>query len=286
MQDTSLMQKLNKVLTGRFLKFLEEQSEKEPAGYENFYQEYNRFLKEGVVIDFTHKDGLGKLLRYESSALEAGKLTSLSDYVKRMSGDQKEIYWLLAPNREAAESSPYFEVFKARKLEVLFMYDPWDEFVMEHLYSSKEKPLKAAEKADLNVEAEKREGALSDQQAEALAKWIKETLGDKVGEVKPSKRLVDSPAVIIDADQMTASMRRIMRGMKKDSQLPPAKQNLEINPRHTSSLAWKKYAVPTPRWRARSRSSSWTTLASPPDCSTIPHDALRLNELLETVLSK
>jgi len=61
------------------------------------------------VIDFTHKDGLGKLLRYESSALEAGKLTSLSDYVKRMSGDQKEIYWLLAPNREAAESSPYFE---------------------------------------------------------------------------------------------------------------------------------------------------------------------------------
>src|SRR4051812_22572120 len=232
MQDTSLMQKLNKVLTGRFLKFLEEQSEKEPAGYEKFYHEYNRFLKEGVVTDFTHKDGLGKLLRYESSAVERGKLTSVSDYVKRMSGDQKEIYWLLTPSREAAESSPYFEVFKARKLEVLFMYDPWDEFVMEHLYNFEEKALKAAEKVDLNVEAENKEGALSDKEAEGLAKWIKESLGDKVGEVKTSRRLVDSPAVIIDADQMTASMRRIIRGMKKDSPLAPVKQNLEINPRH------------------------------------------------------
>jgi len=152
MQDTSLMQKLNKVLTGRFLKFLEEQSEKDAAGYETFYEQYNRFIKEGVVTDFAHKDALGKLLRYESSALEAGKLTSLSDYVKRISGDQKEIYWLLAPNREAAEASPYFEVFKARKYEVLFMYDPWDEFVMEHLYAFEEKSLRAAEKAELNLE--------------------------------------------------------------------------------------------------------------------------------------
>jgi len=287
MQDTSLMQKLNKVLTGRFLKFLEEQSEKEPAGYEKFYQEYNRFLKEGVVIDFTHKDGLGKLLRYESSALEAGKLTSLSDYVKRMSGDQKEIYWLLAPNREAAESSPYFEVFKARKLEVLFMYDPWDEFVMEHLYNFEEKPLKAAEKTDLNVEAEKREGALSDQQAEALAKWIKETLGDKVGEVKPSKRLVDSPAVIIDADQMTASMRRIMRGMKKDSQLPPAKQNLEINPRHNIITRLEKIRSSDAALAGKVAEQLLDNARVAAGVLDDPRTMLsRLNELLETVLSK
>src|SRR3954466_9952668 len=59
MQDTSLMQKLNKVLTGRFLKFLQEQTEKDPASYEKFYSAYHRFLKEGVVTDFTHKDELG-----------------------------------------------------------------------------------------------------------------------------------------------------------------------------------------------------------------------------------
>jgi molecular chaperone HtpG len=106
MQDTSLMQKLNKVLTGRFLKFLDEQSEKDAEAYEKFYTEYQRFLKEGVVTDFTHKEALGKLLRYESSTLEKGKQASLADYVKRMPSDQKEIYCLLAPNRAAAESSP------------------------------------------------------------------------------------------------------------------------------------------------------------------------------------
>lgn len=233
MQDTSLMQKLNKVLTGRFLKFLDEQSEKEAEAYEKFYQEYQRFLKEGIVTDFTHKEALGKLLRFESSSLDKGKATSLADYVKRMPSDQKEIYCLLAANRAAAEASPYFEVFKERKWEVLFLYDAWDEFVMEHLREFDGKPLKLAEKADLNL-SEKKAGALSEDAAKELAKWLKETLGDKVGEVRVSQRLVESPAVVVDADKfMTASMRRIMKAMKQDGpELPAAKHDFEINPAH------------------------------------------------------
>lgn len=233
MQDTSLMQKLNKVLTGRFLKFLDEQSEKEAEAYEKFYTEYQRFLKEGVVTDFTHKEALGKLLRFESSTMEKGKLTSLADYVKRMSSEQKEIYCLLAPNRAAAEASPYFEVFKERKFEVLFLYDPWDEFVMEHLREFDGKTLKLAEKADLNLN-EKKAGALSEDAAKALATWLKETLGDKVGEVRVSQRLVESPAVVVDSDKfMTASMRRIMTAMKQDGpELGAAKHDFEINPAH------------------------------------------------------
>lgn len=287
MQDTSLMQKLNKVLTGRFLKFLEEQAEKDPSGYEKFFGEYNRFLKEGVVTDFTHKDALAKLLRYESSALERSKTTSLSDYVKRISGDQKEIYWLLAPNREAAESSPYFEVFKARKIEVLFMYDPWDEFVMEHLYSFEEKTPKAAEKAEINVDVETKDGALSDSEAEALSKWMKEKLGDKVGEVKPSKRLVDSPGVIIDADQMTASMRRIMRGMKKDAQLPPPKQNLEINPRHKIITRLEKIRHSDPALAEKVAGQLLDNARVAAGLLEDPRTMLaRLNDLLEQVLAK
>jgi len=233
MQDTTLMQKLNKVLTSRFLKFLDEQSEKEADAYEKFYHEYQRFLKEGIVTDFTHKDALGKLLRFESSSMDKGKLTSLADYVKRMSSEQKDIYCLLAANREAAEASPYFEVFKERKFEVLFLYDAWDEFVMEHLHTFDGKPLKLAEKADLNLSA-KKDSALSEEASKSLAQWLKETLGDKVGVVRASQRLVDSPAVVVDADKhMTASMRRIMKAMKQDGpDLPPAKQDLEINPAH------------------------------------------------------
>jgi len=233
MQDTSLMQKLNKVLTGRFLKFLEEQSEKEAATYEKFYAEYQRFLKEGVVTDFTHKEALGKLLRYESSTVEAGKLTSLAEYVKRMPADQTEIYCLLAANRAAAEASPYFEVFRERKWEVLFLYDAWDEFVMEHLHTFDGKPLRLAEKAELNLSA-KKDGALSEDAAKALAQWLKTTLGDKVNEVRVSQRLVESPAVVVDSDKfMTSSMRRIMKAVKQDGpELPAAKHDFEINPAH------------------------------------------------------
>ena len=232
MQDTTLMQKLNKVLTSRFLKFLDEQSEKEADAYEKFYHEYQRFLKEGVVTDFTHKEALGKLLRFESS-LDKGKLTSLADYVKRMNSEQKDIYCLLAANREAAEASPYFEVFKERKFEVLFLYDAWDEFVIEHLHTFDGKPLKLAEKAELNLSA-KKDNALSEEASKSLAQWLKEILGDKVGEVRASQRLVESPAVVVDADKfMTANMRRMMKAMKQDGpDLPPAKQDLEINPAH------------------------------------------------------
>jgi molecular chaperone HtpG len=233
MQDTSLMQKLNKVLTGRFLKFLDEQSEKEAVAYEKFYAEYQRFIKEGVVTDFTHKEALGKLLRFESSSTDPGKLTSLADYVKRMSSEQKEIYCLLAPNRAAAEASPYYEVFKERKFEVLFLSDPWDEFVMEHLREFDGKPLKLAEKADLNLSANK-DGTLTEDAAKALAAWLKEILGDKVGEVRVSQRLVDSPAVVVDSDKfMTASMRRIMKAMKQDDNaITATKHDFEINPAH------------------------------------------------------
>jgi len=235
MQDTALMRKLNTVLTGRFLKFLDEQAEKDPANYDKFYDQHNRFLKEGVVTDFAHKQPLSKLLRYESSTLARGTRTSFAEYVKRMAADQKEVYYLLAANREAAESSPYFEVFQARKLEVLFLYDPWDEFVMEHLYDVEGKTLRSAEKAELDLaDAAPKEGALSDEAAQSLAKWLKETLGDRVGEVRASKRLVGSPAVILESDKfITSTMRRIMKSMKREGDAAaPAKQDLEFNPAH------------------------------------------------------
>lgn len=239
MQDTSLMQKLNKVLTGRFLKFLDDQAEKDPATYDKFYAEYQRFLKEGMVTDFAHREPLGKLLRYESSAAEKGKLTSLADYVKRMPADQKEIYGLLAPNRAAAESSPYFEVFRERKFEVLFLYDPWDEFVIEHLHEFDGKPLRLAEKAELDLgEAVKKEGQLSEEAAKSLTQWLKETLGDRVGEIRTSHRLVASPAVVVDPDKfMTSSMRRILKAAKKEDEDSQAvKYDLEINPAHPIML--------------------------------------------------
>jgi len=289
MQDTSLMQKLNKVLTSRFLKFLEEQSVKEAEAYEKFYAEYQRFLKEGVVTDFTHKEALGKLLRFESSTLDKGKLTSLADYVARMPSDQKEIYCLLAPNRAAAEASPYYEVFRERKFEVLFLYDGWDEFVIEHLQAFDGKPIRLAEKAELDLNETKKDGALSDEAAKALGGWIKQTLGDKVGEVRISKRLVESPAVVVDADKfMTASMRRMMKAMKQDATSDaPATQDLEINPAHPLVLRLEAIRQKDSSLAASVAEQILDNARMAAGLLEDPRAMLtRLNQLLERVLTK
>ena len=234
MQDSDLMRKLSKALTNRFLKHLAEEADKDAAAYDGFYSEYHRFIKEGVLSDWENQAALAKLIRYESSATEAGKKTSLAEYVKRMPEGQKDIYYLLAKDRAAAEASPYFEVFRARKFEVLFVDDPIDEFVMDRLREFDSKSITAAEKAELDVEEASKEGALSDDEATSLAGWLKLTLGEAVHEVRSSKRLVDSPVVALDSDKyMTASMRRTLKSMGRDAMAgEDAAPDLEINPRH------------------------------------------------------
>ena len=289
MQDTALMQKLNRVLTGRFLKFLEEQSEKDQAGYEKFYLEYQRFLKEGVAADFVHREALSRLLRYESSSSDKGSLISLADYVKRMPADQKEIYYLMAPNREAAESSPYFEAFRARKLEVLFLFDPWDEFVMEHLHVFQEKELRAAEKTEIALSDDARKPEeLSDEQGGALAAWMKEVLGDKVGEVRLSKRLVDSPALILDSDKfMSANMRKILKAAGKAGQTPAPAYDLEVNPRHVIIVSLQKQRERDPQLAAKVAEQILDNTKVAAGLLEDPRAMLaRLNELLEKVLTK
>ena len=240
MQDSALMRRLNDVLTKRFLKFLDEESKADPEKYDRFYKEHGHCLKEGVASDWTHREALGKLLRFESSFTEKGKNTSLTDYVSRMPEEQKEIYYLLAPSRESAEASPYFEVFREKKFEVIFLIDPRDEFVMEHLREFDKKPLVAAEKADLKLDKEST--GLSADDARLLANFIKETLGQRVGEVRTSKRLVGSPAVVVDSDtHMTSSMRRVMKMMNREGNASlEAAPNLEINPDHAMIVRLEK----------------------------------------------
>jgi len=289
MQDSALLQKLNKVLTTRFLKFLEETAEKDAALYEKFYAEFARCLKEGVASDYTHREALGRLLRYESSITEKGKLTSLADYVKRMGSEQKEIFYLLAANRETAESSPYYEVFKSRGYEVLFLSDPWDEFVMEHLHEFDKKPLKAAEKAELDISAPPAaEGTLSDADATALAAWVKEKLADRVGTVRASKRLVDSPAVVVESDRhMTSSMKRMLKAIQKDKDvIPDTQPDLELNPRNQVIVRLNVMRATDEPLAAKVAEQVYDNARVAAGLLDDPRAMLkRLNELLETVLA-
>jgi TNF receptor-associated protein 1 len=242
MQDNSLVQKLNKVLVSRFLKFLEEKAEKEPVRFQTFYQAFSRYLKEGVITDFIHAEALGRLLRYESSATRKGEQISLAEYVKRMPADQKEIYYLVAPTREIAESSPYFEVFRGRNLEVLFLYDPWDDLVMEHLRVFDSKDFMPAEKAELHVqEFSETQKSLSEEDARSLSIWLKDVLGDQVDSVKSSKRLTESPAVLIDRDPyMAGSRKHFLKTVKAAEGVTKFKCDLEINSRHPAIIQLEK----------------------------------------------
>jgi molecular chaperone HtpG len=233
MQDKALLDKLSKVITKRFLKFLDEEATQRPDSYTKFYSEFGLFLKEGAALDFAHKDQLVKLLRFESSLTEKTKSTTFADYVSRMGAEQKEIYYLVGKDRAAIESGPYLEGFKARNLEVLLCYEPVDEYVMNNLREFDGKKIIAADHGDVKLaDVPQAEGALSADDTKKLTEWLKTTLGERVTAVKSSDRLVDSPALAVNADKfMSAHMRRMMKAMNKEGTDTPVRVELEINPR-------------------------------------------------------
>jgi len=240
MQDSTLVQKINHLLTRRFIKFLDEKAKKEPDVYDDFWNTFGMFLKEGVTTDHNHREQLLKLLRFESSYTEEGKTTSLDDYLSRAPENQQSIYYISGPSRQAIEAGPYLEAFKQRNIEVLFLYEPIDEFVMNHAREYESKSFVSADSDELNLDEiaqpgeSEREEPLDKETADALCAFIKEKLGDSVSDVATSDRLVNSPAMVVNADNMmTAQMRKMMKAMRQ--QMPgmgetPVK--LQVNPRH------------------------------------------------------
>jgi len=245
LQDSALVAKLKQVLTKRFLKFLGEQAKEDAEKYNEFFAEFGIYLKEGVTIDYTYRDEIARLLRFESSKSEAGKLVSLADYVERMVEGQKEIYYINGPSRTAAESGPYVEAFKKRDIEIIYTLEPIDDFVMNHLGEFDSKKLVSADRGDLDLSAIKSAGDAEEKDVESsmepevvksLTAWIKEALGERVREVIISKRLVDSPAIIVNPDgYMTSTMERVMQAARLEKGEPlqdVGSKNLEINTEH------------------------------------------------------
>ena len=239
LQDSALVAKIKKIITSRFLKNLGELAKNEPETYEKIWKEFGIFLKEGATSDFTHRDALAKLLRFESSAAEPEELISLADYVERMKEGQEDIYYINGPTRAAIETGPYIETFKRRDLEVLYTMEPIDDFVFTHLGEFDGKKLISADRADLRLpdlsdtkekdadDAEKLENPVAD----SLTKWMKEVLGEKVKDVVVSSRLEESPAIIVNPDGMfTSSMERVMRASNQEHII--SGKNLEINTSH------------------------------------------------------
>jgi molecular chaperone HtpG len=289
MQDSTLMKRLNRALTSKFLKFLAEESGKDAEAYDKFYVQYQRCLKEGILADNEHRDALAKLLRFESSTVDAGKRTSLAEYVSRMPEDQKEIYYVIAGSREAALSSPYYEVFAARKFEVLFLNESADEFVLDRVREFDGKAIVAAERAELEVPTQDPvEGQLNDEQAGLLAGWLKSTLGDSVDNVTTSKRLATSPALAVERDHyLTGTMRRTLKAMNRDRQdAPDVKPDFEFNPRHPLVARLEQIRHQDPDLAAKAAAQMYDNARMAAGLLEDPRPMLqRLNELLAQVLT-
>lgn len=232
-QNSPVMAKIRQTLVSKILGFMEDWAKNEPDKYEKFQKTFGPAFKLGVNSDFTNREKLIELLRFESTMTDKGNLTSLKNYVSRMGPEQKEIYYLSGDNREALERSPNLEYFKKKEIEVLLLSDPVDVFIMPSIYEYDKKPVKSIDKADIEVkkDAESKEEKLSENLAKSLIEVFKETLGDKVEDVVESKRLVDSPAtLVVGKEGMDAQMEKMMKMMQKD--FTGSKRILEINMSH------------------------------------------------------
>lgn len=233
-QSSPVMAKINKVLTGKVLSFLENWAKNDTEKYEKFYRDFSPLLKTGVNTDFTNKEKIIDLLRFESSTTEKGKFTSLKEYVSRMKEDQKEIYYVAGDYRDAIERNPNLEYFKKHDIEVLFLIDPVDIFIIPSIFEYDQKSLKSIDKADIELtkkDEEKEEEGLTESVSKSLLTTFKEILLDKVEDVVASKRLVDSPVtLVVGKEGLDVQTERMMKMLNKD--YTGSKKIMEVNLSH------------------------------------------------------
>lgn len=202
--------------------------------YNDFWSNFGSVLKEGIVEDSVNKEKLSKLLRYESSQAENGEMTNLKDYVSRMEESQDVIYFLTADSIHAARKSPHLEYFKAKKLEVLLMVDPVDEWVVNHLENFDGKKLQSITQSDA-LGSDDKDDATTQRESDKykdLLNQIKKLLEDKVADVVPSLRLTESLSCLVNpADQMSANLERVLKA--SGQKVPTSKRVLEINLSHS-----------------------------------------------------
>lgn len=232
MQDSALVKKLNTLLTKRFIKHVAKEAKSNPEKHEEFYERFSRFLKEGIATGFEHHEALAGLLRFESSMTDEGKKTSFDEYLTRAKEDQDSIYYLVGIDRKSMEAGPYVEAFQKRGIEVIFLTDNIDDYIMETLREFKGKKLVSADRAEIDLdELPDEEAKLSEEESKELVEWLGKTLGDKVESVDMGKRLVSHPVVALTPqDAPSGQMRAMMEAMGQGA--PELKARLEFNPNH------------------------------------------------------
>lgn len=235
-----------------------DEKKKEESKFIKFYESFGKNIKLGVIEDTANRSRLAKLLRFYT--LKNPKdLISLDDYISEMKEKQEDIYYLAGEDKEILMSSPLVQKFKEKELNVLLLDDPIDEFCVQNLGEYEKKKLKNIAKGDIKFGdeddlAKKKEKKLRNE-FKVLIDWWKKLLGAKVENIKISKRLSETPCIIVTSEYgYTANMARIQKAQaftnqdKRDSSYMHGKKTLEFNTDHPSIKELRekvlKYEVP------------------------------------------
>jgi molecular chaperone HtpG len=233
LQQNRQLERIKAACVKRVLDLIEKLAKDEPEKFATFYKAFGNTLKEGISEDANNRERIAKLLRFASTKGDGtAQNVSLDDYIGRMAVGQDTIWYITADSYAAAFGSPQLEAFKAKDIEVLLMSDRIDEWMIGSLSEYEGKKLKSVAKGDVPLdEADKKKQEEATKEAEPLLKKLKELLGDRVGEVKVSARLTDSPSCLALSDyEMAPHLARLLREAGHD--MPDNKPTLEINPQH------------------------------------------------------
>jgi molecular chaperone HtpG len=255
LQESKDIEAIRKGCTSKVLALLADLAENDAEKYAKFWGEFGKVLKEGIGEDFSNKDRIAGLLRFASTQADtADESVSLQDYIGRMKEGQEKIYYVTAETFNAAKNSPHLEVFRKKGIEVLLMSDRVDEWVVSHLTEFDGKELVSVAKGGLDLgkledEAEKKEQEKEADEFRDLTGRIKDSLGDKVKEVRVTHRLTDSPACLVaDEHDMSGNLARLLKAAGQ--QAPVSQPILEINPHHPVVLRLKSEETHFEDWAA------------------------------------
>lgn len=236
LQQTRVILAIRRILTREVLKTLTELMQEDADAYLSFWKEFGRAIKEGATSDFSNRETIHKLLLFYSSNDEK-KMTTLDDYVGRMKVDQKEIYFVTGESRVVVENLPHLEALRARDYEVLYLIEPVDELLVQHLTEYDGKKLKSAGKGTIDLaddanssEAQAQQEKETSQYSELL-EFIQKTLNAHVKQVRPSSRLTTSAACLVGAEHdYSPQLERLL--LKGEGGGPKQRRILEINLKH------------------------------------------------------
>ena len=238
LQQNKILKVIQKNLIKKSMELITEISEDtDTTKYDKFYEQFSKNIKLGIHEDSTNREKLAKFLRYTSS--KSGEtVTNLDDYIGRMKEGQDQIYYITGESLKAVENSPFLEKLKKKDLEVLYMVDPIDEYLVQQLKEYNGKKLVCITKEGLQLKETEEEKAAAEAlkvKAEILCKYVKETLGEKVEKVVVSTRLAQSPCCLVTGEYgWSANMERIMKAQAlKDGVTQSAfmcRKTMEINP--------------------------------------------------------